>query len=63
MSIFKPFEKNKSRKLSPSTPHKIPTYLRKVYHWAYLNPKSVKLLDNEFIVSTILWGQASSITE
>lgn len=36
---------------------KIPSYLRDTYYWSYLNPKNVRRLDSEFIVSLILWGQ------
>ena len=35
----------------------IPGYLRETYTWAYLNPRSVKLLDRELVVGTILWWQ------
>lgn len=35
----------------------IPSYLSEVYSWAYLNPRSVRLLDHEIIVNAILWGQ------
>ena len=35
----------------------IPSYLRDVYYWAYLNPRNVKLLDREIVVSVILRGQ------
>ena len=35
----------------------VPRYLRDTYTWAYLNPRSVKLLDREFVVATILWWQ------
>ena len=34
----------------------MPAYMREVYDWAYLNPRNVKLLDREIIVSMILWG-------
>ncbi len=34
----------------------IPAYLRDVYAWAYLNPRNVRLLDRESVVSVILWG-------
>jgi len=34
----------------------MPDYMHEVYGWAYLNPRNVKLLDREFIVSLILWG-------
>jgi len=44
------------RRSSPEAP-KIPAYLRDVYYWAYLNPRNVRLLDHESVVSVILWGQ------
>jgi ubiquinone/menaquinone biosynthesis C-methylase UbiE len=34
----------------------LPAYLRETYHWAYLNPRNVRLLDRESIVAAILWG-------
>ncbi|MBT4890884.1 MAG: methyltransferase domain-containing protein [Rhodospirillales bacterium] len=34
----------------------LPTYMHEVYEWAYLNPRNVGILDNEIVVSTILWG-------
>lgn len=36
----------------------IPQYLKNTYNWAYLRPGSVRLLDREWIVSAILWGNA-----
>ncbi len=35
----------------------IPDYLMDTYYWAYLNPRNVRLLDRELVVSVILWGQ------
>ncbi len=35
----------------------IPRYLSETYTWAYLNPRSVKLLDRELVVAIILWYQ------
>ena len=35
----------------------IPAYLMDTYYWAYLNPRNVRLLDRELVVSVILWGQ------
>ena len=37
-------------------PPQIPAYLRETYYWAYLNPRNVRLLDHELVVSVILWG-------
>jgi ubiquinone/menaquinone biosynthesis C-methylase UbiE len=34
----------------------IPDYLWETYYWAYLNPRNVRILDRELIVSVILWG-------
>jgi hypothetical protein len=34
----------------------VPAYMREVYSWAYLNPRNVKWLDREIVVSMILWG-------
>ena len=34
----------------------IPDYLRDVYYWAYLDPRNVRLLDRDLVVSTILFG-------
>ena len=34
----------------------IPDYLQKVYYWAYLNPRNVRLLDRRVVVWAILWG-------
>jgi len=38
-------------------PPKIPAYLYDTYYWAYLNPRNVRRLDHEIVVSVILWGQ------
>ncbi len=35
----------------------LPYYLKKTYYRAYVNPSNVKLLDRDFVVSVILWGQ------
>jgi len=34
----------------------LPEYLINTYTWAYLRPMSVALLDNGFVVGSILWG-------
>ncbi len=39
----------------------LPDYLQNTYSWAYLNPFSRALLDQSFIVSTILWGNAKRL--
>ena len=37
-------------------PTAIPAYMHDVYDWAYLNPRNVRLLDRDSVVSLILWG-------
>jgi len=37
-------------------PVAIPDYLARTYAWAYLDPRTVPLLDREIVVNTILWG-------
>ncbi len=39
----------------------LPAYLREVYSWAYLNPRNARLLDNEVVVNTILWGNSGRL--
>lgn len=42
--------------LTEARPPQVPAYLWETYYWAYLNPRNVKLLDRELVVSVILWG-------
>lgn len=39
----------------------LPAYLRDVYRWAYLTPWLTGLLDRQFVVQTILWGNAQRL--
>ncbi len=41
--------------------HAIPAYLHDVYSWAYLNPRNARLLDNEVVVNTLLWGNSGRL--
>lgn len=41
--------------------HALPAYLRDVYSWAYLNPRNARLLDNEAVVNTLLWGNSGRL--
>ncbi len=43
-----------------STPP-IPTYLDEIYHWAYLDPDNVRLLDRDLVVGAILWGNGKRL--
>jgi len=40
------------RSVSPG----LPEYLVRTYWWAYLTPTSLRLLDNPFVLTAILWG-------
>lgn len=42
---------------SIAAPPEIPDYLQDTYYWAYINPRNVRLLDNDLVVRTILWQQ------
>jgi len=56
-----------SRATSPTprspAPVALPTYLRDVYAWAYLNPRSIRLLDQRMVASAILWGNYARLVE
>ena len=39
----------------------VPGYLVRTYKWAYLTPRSVYWLDRQWVVNTILWGQAERL--
>lgn len=39
----------------------LPAYLRDVYTWAYLTPWSAGVLDRQFVVQAILWGNAQRL--
>jgi len=50
-----------ARPSPPGQEADVPRYLREVYHWAYLNPVNVRLLDREAIVSAILLGNGARL--
>lgn len=37
-------------------PPAIPDYLQRVYWWAYLHPRGVRLFERQWLVNLILWG-------
>jgi fumarate reductase subunit D/SAM-dependent methyltransferase len=39
----------------------VPDYLRNVYAWAYLTPWLTRILDRQFVVQAILWGNAQRL--
>lgn len=41
----------------------IPHYLYDIYYWAYINPRNVRWLDNDFVVRTILWQQHNKLQQ
>jgi ubiquinone/menaquinone biosynthesis C-methylase UbiE len=44
-------------------PPVVPNYLRDVYGWAYLNPRSVRLFEHQWIVNLILWGNYARLRD
>lgn len=41
----------------------LPAYLRDVYSWAYLSPRSAGFFDRQFVVQCILWGNAQRLID
>jgi len=41
----------------------IPAYLQKVYWWAYLHPRAVRVFEREWLVNLILWGNFSRLRD
>ncbi len=59
--VHKPAERVATRpripvKAPPAATVKIPKYLRDVYTWAYIDPANVRLLDHNWVVNVVLWG-------
>ena len=46
---------------STTPPATLPHYLVDTYHWAYLSPRWVPLLDHTAVVNVILWGQSAKL--
>jgi SAM-dependent methyltransferase len=44
------------RAVEPDTAVTLPDYLVDTYSWAYLHPRSLRLLDRHLVVNGILWG-------
>ncbi len=45
-----------SAALDAAPSREVPAYLTRVYWWAYVHPKAVKLFERQWLVSLILWG-------
>lgn len=43
-------------KVGEKTAAELPDYLVDTYSWAYLRPRSLRLLDRHLVVNSILWG-------
>ena len=53
-----------SRPPLPTRPAaEIPDYLQRVYWWAYLHPKAVRLFEREWLVNLILWGNFARLRD
>lgn len=47
----------------PASHPPIPDYLRNVYWWAYVQKSSIRLLDRQFLVNVVLWGNANELRD
>lgn len=45
------------------SPPAIPDYLKKVYWWAYLHPRGVRVFERQWLVNLILWGNFASLRD
>jgi len=41
----------------------VPTYLSRVYWWAYVHPRAVYLFERQWLVNLILWGNFARLRE
>ncbi len=41
----------------------IPKYMRDVYTWAYIDPVNVRLLDHNWVVNLVLWGNKKRLQD
>ncbi|WP_321345095.1 rhodoquinone biosynthesis methyltransferase RquA [Breoghania sp.] len=46
-----------------ATMPELPSYMKEIYDWAYVNPTLVALLDRQIVVQTILWGNANRLVK
>lgn len=51
------WDQSPPRVMAEAAVSEVPAYLRDTYDWAYLKPRNVRLLDREWVVKVILWGQ------
>jgi ubiquinone/menaquinone biosynthesis C-methylase UbiE len=45
-----------AEQLTHTSSTKVPDYLSRVYWWAYVHPKAVKVFERQWLVNLILWG-------
>lgn len=44
-------------------PVTIPSYLEKIYWWAYLHPNAVRIFERQWLVNLILWGNFARLRD
>ena len=49
--------------LSHTTSTKVPDYLSRVYWWAYVHPKAVRVFERQWLVNLILWGNFTRLRD
>ncbi len=40
-----------------------PDYLRRIYGWAYLHPRAIRLFERQWIINSILWGNYAALRD
>ncbi|MFP4004577.1 MAG: rhodoquinone biosynthesis methyltransferase RquA [Alphaproteobacteria bacterium] len=45
------------------TPVSEPDYLRRVYWWAYLHPRAIRVFERQWLVNLILWGNYKALRD
>jgi SAM-dependent methyltransferase len=46
-----------------AAPGEIPDYLRRIYWWAYIHPRGVRLFDRRWVTNLILWGNFARLRD
>jgi ubiquinone/menaquinone biosynthesis C-methylase UbiE len=46
-----------------STPAVVPWYLARVYWWAYVDPRAIRVFERQWLVNLILWGNFARLRD
>ena len=50
-------------RISNAVSVKVPEYLSRVYWWAYVHPKAVRIFERQWLVNLILWGNFTRLRD